>query len=1056
MKKFTIILSLFIISFYANSQFLNEDWNILMGGNAARNGQTDKFGPLNATDLYWSGTDYYAMVDLPPVIEGKYMVIARLEYNEGETPLVCYNVYTGEEIWNIMLPFDNNNTDQESKVLGILDGVVYTTRGNADVPAPLYALNVRNGEIIWKTEINVTPGWSESINFATDNGDPILANFYNIVRIDKADGKEKWTLDRTGCFSDGQDICIYNNIGYYYKPGVALTACNLTTGVELYSTPQMGMFNQNGITVGNDGTIYTLLSRGEDLSILVSYTDNGSEFVENWQTEAGAVGYQPFSSQGVATDGTFYTISKNHTVISINPANGDKINESAELLADTSGDSPRFAIGADGIVYVAFRSYPLSTIYAFNSDLTEIWHKETLSSKAPALGNSVMVFAGKENELFALKGRNHPVSLAGNDQSVMELTEVTLDASASFDPEDEDLTYTWTAPDGITLSSLDVVNPTFTAPDVSEPTEYKFSLIVNDVAHTSNEDYVYVLVKPDGKYIVKFITKDPDSNLMPDVEIDFNSETNNTNESGVAEFIVEEGTLDYFATITGFFANEGQIEITNSDIIVTLDMLRIYDATFTVKNELDELIEGASVIIDGVEQFTDENGQTVFYTSYGFHDYIVSDEGYEDTEDEIYINTLGEEEEVILHIGYDAVFTVKNVNDQLIENAIVTIDGKEQLTDINGNTTFSLIIGEHNYTVSADGYAINSSTFTVTASTNEEEVVLIQGLDVTFTIVNYFGEVLPFYILYVDDDMWGVETDANAQVVLNMAVGSHSYYITDADYSIYDFGNFTVDIENENITLIFRLHFEGDITITDTDDNAIEGASVTIDGEEVLTNDKGFAKFWEIPQGEDYEINVTYAGYLPYSSTSTIISETYTETIILQKNIAVSEINLNGADDATSIDVQGGTLQIFAEVLPINATDNSYTWSISNGEAFANIDEDGLLTAIANGTVTVRATANDGSNIFGEIDIEISNQTTGIAKINNLISVYPNPTSGIFTIVSTENGILEISNVTGKNIYKSQISNLKHKINFSNEPKGIYFITIKTETKIFTEKIIIQ
>jgi len=49
-------------------------------------------------------------------------------------------------------------------------------------------------------------------------------------------------------------------------------------------------------------------------------------------------------------------------------------------------------------------------------------------------------------------------------------------------------------------------------------------------------------------------------------------------------------------------------------------------------------------------------------------------------------------------------------------------------------------------------------------------------------------------------------------------------------------------------------------------------------------------------------------------------------------------------------------------------------WSVVNGTGEAMISSTGLLTAVANGTVTVKATATDGSGVVGTFDILISGQ----------------------------------------------------------------------------------
>ena len=78
---------------------------------------------------------------------------------------------------------------------------------------------------------------------------------------------------------------------------------------------------------------------------------------------------------------------------------------------------------------------------------------------------------------------------------------------------------------------------------------------------------------------------------------------------------------------------------------------------------------------------------------------------------------------------------------------------------------------------------------------------------------------------------------------------------------------------------------------------------------------------------------------------------------------------------------------------------------------------------------------------------------------NNNLTIYPNPSNGIFTINSEQLTInnLTITDITGKIVFNSKFQNFSNsKINLTNQPAGIYFITIKTETGIYTQKLIIQ
>lgn len=91
-----------------------------------------------------------------------------------------------------------------------------------------------------------------------------------------------------------------------------------------------------------------------------------------------------------------------------------------------------------------------------------------------------------------------------------------------------------------------------------------------------------------------------------------------------------------------------------------------------------------------------------------------------------------------------------------------------------------------------------------------------------------------------------------------------------------------------------------------------------------------------------------------------------------------------------------------------------------------------------------------------DVTIDIATAIEDNMLANN-ISIYPNPTTGIFTISGTvKNTSVNVMSITGEVVYQNNISGNNTIIDLSNKAKGLYFVSISTENGTETYKVVIQ
>ncbi len=201
--------------------------------------------------------------------------------------------------------------------------------------------------------------------------------------------------------------------------------------------------------------------------------------------------------------------------------------------------------------------------------------------------------------------------------------------------------------------------------------------------------------------------------------------------------------------------------------------------------------------------------------------------------------------------------------------------------------------------------------------------------------------------------------------------------------------------------------------------------------------------YWRVRGGNGF-------GFSPWS----VIWQFTTESAILTEPILVSPLNNLTGIDFNSVTLDWNSVFGASEYIYEISTDNTFTTGVTSETLSAT---DKTLVGLADDTQYFwRVKSSDGTqesawstewNFTTMIDVNIND-------IENIsFKIYPNPSTGIFTISGKGIINIEIKNINGQVIYYTSD---EFRVDLINQPKGIYFVKI-TETKGITiKKIVLQ
>jgi len=170
--------------------------------------------------------------------------------------------------------------------------------------------------------------------------------------------------------------------------------------------------------------------------------------------------------------------------------------------------------------------------------------------------------------------------------------------------------------------------------------------------------------------------------------------------------------------------------------------------------------------------------------------------------------------------------------------------------------------------------------------------------------------------------------------------------------------------------------------------------------------------------------------------------------------VATTEIVVTASTN--NLDV-GTTLQMTADVSPDELTLPGIIWSVDNGTGTAEIDADGLLTAISSGEVEVIATSVDGSNASGYMSITINALLNVSAEMGSLV-LYPNPVNQGRLKFKNDQVIQKITmlDLNGKVIREVGDLNSDYFEMALQVNPGIYIIQLHDPSGLHTRRVVVN
>ena len=443
---------------------------------------------------------------------------------------------------------------------------------------------------------------------------------------------------------------------------------------------------------------------------------------------------------------------------------------------------------------------------------------------------------------------------------------------------------------------------------------------------------------------------------MQGAAVNINSSSYPTNDRGQVNVSLQNGSYPYTVTKLGYYDGSSSVTVLDGDNSSVISLqARLYNVIMTVKNPLQEPINGAIVEINATSYQTQSNGQVSLQLKNGTYPFTVTALGMDDYSGELEVESADIPSFPINmeYKKYDVVFTVQTDKGVAIENANIHINENDYKTSQGGLVTVRLSDGDYPYEVTKDGYVQTQGSVSVSGSNKDVLAQLVpMSYDITFVVKDNMDSPNPLQdvSIQISNKEEALVTGANGEATVKLKSGRYTATFQKEGYKGEEL-SFEVTKE-ETFAQILKKIWNLTFKVTAAGKSGLKDVTVSVSGAAILsgspinlkTKEDGTTDPVQVVNGA-YDWSASFTGYSPEEGVGSIQDADQEKVIELTYGFETTfttspatqgvEITIDGNDTITT--GQDG-------IATINLSTGTHTYAYSktgflNGTGNVQIEE---------------------------------------------------------------------------------------------------------------------